>query len=47
MKVPTELARGAVRISFGASNTPAQVEDFLQTLTGTIAALRGLVAMAE
>ena len=47
MKVPAEFARGAVRISFGASNTPAQVDNFLQALTTTLAELRGLVAMAE
>ena len=47
MKVPAEFARGAVRISFGASNTLAQVDNFLQALTTTLAELRGLVAMAE
>ena len=47
MKVPAEFARGAVRISFGASNTLAQVDNFLQALTTTLAELRGLVAMAD
>ncbi len=47
MKVPAELARGAVRISFGADNTSTQANNFLQALTATLAELRGLVAMAE
>lgn len=47
MKVPSSLARGAVRVSFGATNTVAQVEKFLQALTSTLAELRGLVAVAH
>ena len=47
MKVPAEFARGAVRISFGASNTLAQVDNFLRAMMTTLAELRGLVAMAE
>lgn len=46
MGVAPELARGAVRISLGASNTAAQVDDFLQSLPTTLIALRQLTAIA-
>lgn len=44
MGVPPALARGAVRVSFGAGNTARQVADFLATLQDTLARLRGLLA---
>jgi len=46
MGVAPELARGAVRISFGVRNTALEVGDFLQALAATLAKLRGLTAMA-
>ena len=46
MDVAPELARGAVRISLGAANTAAQVEEFLLTLQGTVARLQRLSAIA-
>ena len=36
MGVPTDIARGAVRISLGASNSEQQVGDFLITLRATV-----------
>ena len=46
MGVKPELARGAVRVSFGAQNTPSEVEDFLQALGATVSRLRRLTAIA-
>jgi cysteine desulfurase len=46
MNVPSELARGAVRISLGAANTAEQVEDFLLTLQTTVLKLQRLTAIA-
>jgi cysteine desulfurase len=46
MGVAPELARGAVRISFGAQNTEQEVEGFLQALAATLAKLRRLAAIA-
>jgi cysteine desulfurase len=46
MGVAPELARGAVRISFGVRNTAAEVGDFLKVLATTLAKLRGLTAIA-
>ena len=46
MGVSPELARGAVRVSFGAQNTAAQVEEFLRALEATVARLRRLTAVA-
>ena len=46
MGVPAELARGAVRVSLGASNTAEQVEDFLLTLHDTVLKLQRLTAIA-
>ena len=45
MDVVPELARGALRVSFGAENTIAQVRDFLGILNTTILQLRGLTAL--
>ncbi len=47
MGVEPLLARCAVRISLGSTNTPVQVEDFLKTLSSTAAGLRNMnTAMA-
>jgi cysteine desulfurase len=46
MGVAPEQARGAVRISFGAQNTAAEVEDFLNALDTTVSRLRRLTAIA-
>jgi cysteine desulfurase len=46
MGVAPELARGAVRVSFGKDNKPGQVEEFLDVLSATVARLRRLTAIA-
>jgi cysteine desulfurase len=46
MGVAADLARCAVRISLGAANTLAQVDDFLQTLQATVLKLQRLSAIA-
>jgi cysteine desulfurase len=46
MGVRPELARCAVRVSFGAQNTANEVEDFLQALGATVSRLRRLTAIA-
>lgn len=46
MGIAPELARGAVRISFGVRNTAAEVGEFLQALAATLAKLRRLAAIA-
>ena len=46
MGVAQELARGAVRVSFGAGNTASQVDEFLTTLRNTASKLQRLTAMA-
>jgi cysteine desulfurase len=46
MGVPADLARGAVRVSFGASNTATQVASLLATLSNEILRLKQLTAMA-
>ena len=47
MGVEPMLARCAVRVSLGSTNTPVQVEDFLKTLGGTVEGLRSMdTAMA-
>jgi cysteine desulfurase len=46
MGVHKDVARGAVRVSFGANNTAAQVADFLVTLNNEILRLKQLTAMA-
>ena len=46
MGVPPTVARGAVRISLGASNTGQQVEEFLRALDGLASRLRNLPAVA-
>jgi len=46
MGVAPELARGAVRVSLGASSTLKQVDDFLLTLHDTVTKLQRLTALA-
>jgi len=46
MGIAPEIARGAVRVSFGAQNTPAEAEAFLQALGATVARLRRMTAIA-
>ena len=46
MGVAPERARGAVRLSLGMDNQPAQVEEFLNVLSATVARLRRLTAIA-
>ena len=46
MGVAPELARGAVRVSFGVHNTAGQVEDFLHALSAILNRLRRLMAIA-
>ena len=46
MSVDEDLAKGAVRVSFGMSNTLDQVQHFLKALEHEVARLRNLTAMA-
>ncbi len=46
MGVHADVARGAVRVSFGANNTAAQVADFLAILRNEILRLKQLTAIA-
>ena len=46
MGVAPEVARGAVRLSLGKDNTPAQVQDFVAALSATASRLRQLTALA-
>jgi cysteine desulfurase len=46
MGVPEDLARGAVRVSFGLSNTVQEVEHFLLALKQELTRLRNLTAVA-
>jgi cysteine desulfurase len=46
MRVAPDLARGAVRVSFGAHNTLQQVTDFLTTLNNEILRLKQLTSIA-
>ena len=46
MGVSADTARGAVRVSFGASNTAAQVAEFLVTLNNEVSRLKQLTAIA-
>lgn len=46
MGVHPDVARGAVRVSFGANNTPEQVSNFLVTLKNEISRLKQLTAVA-
>ena len=44
MGIPREEALASLRISFGMTNTLAEVESFLPVLAREVAALRGLAA---
>ncbi|MBI2278017.1 MAG: cysteine desulfurase [Dechloromonas sp.] len=46
MGVAPEIARGAVRVSLGASNTEVEIEQFISALQVTVGRLQGLTAMA-
>ena len=46
MAVVPELARGAVRVSLGASNTSQQIHDFLAALAATLGDLKALRAVS-
>jgi cysteine desulfurase len=46
MGVPEDLARGAVRVSFGMSNTLDQVQQFLKALEHEVARLKKLTTIA-
>jgi cysteine desulfurase len=46
MRVEPDLARGAIRVSFGADNTSAHVDGFLQVLEQEIKRLKELTAIA-
>lgn len=46
MGVDTDLARGAVRVSFGLSNSIEQVQQFLTVLENELTRLRNLTAMS-
>jgi cysteine desulfurase len=46
MNVPADLARGAVRVSFGLNNTTQQVDDLLSTLKQEILRLKQLTSIA-
>lgn len=46
MGVASEIARGAVRVSFGASNTEAEISQFINALQRTVGRLQGLTAIA-
>ena len=46
MGVAPEIARGAVRVSLGASNTEAEIEQFINALQVTVGRLQGLTAIA-
>ncbi|MCB1954363.1 MAG: cysteine desulfurase [Rhodocyclaceae bacterium] len=46
MGVSAELAKGAIRVSLGRSNSADQVDDFLAALRATLAGLRNLMAVS-
>jgi len=46
MGVDEDLARGGIRVSFGASNTIEQVQHFLTALEGELTRLKNLTAIA-
>lgn len=46
MAVAPEVARGAVRVSLGAGNSEAQIDEFIDALRATLQQLQGLTAMA-
>ncbi|NTV71912.1 MAG: cysteine desulfurase [Azonexaceae bacterium] len=46
MGIAPEIARGAVRISLGAGNTDAEIEQFINALRVTVGRLQGLTAVS-
>ena len=46
MGVPSEVARGAVRVSLGRGNDESQIDQFINALQATIRNLQGLTAIA-
>jgi cysteine desulfurase len=46
MGIDPERARGAVRFSLGAGNTPPQIDEFLKALKSVVTRLRNLTAVA-
>lgn len=46
MGVEPQVARGAVRVSFGAGNSAEEVDAFLVSITQTVSHLRAMTAMA-
>ena len=46
MGVVPEIARGAVRVSLGAGNEAADIEQFIKALQATVGRLQGLTAVA-
>jgi cysteine desulfurase len=46
MGVGPEIARGAVRVSFGVQNNEREVDEFLRTLRDTVSRLRQMTAIA-
>ena len=46
MGVAPEVARGAVRLSLGAANSPADIEGFARALDKVLAKLKSLTAVA-
>lgn len=46
MGVPSDVARGAVRVSLGTGNTEAEIEQLINALQVTVGRLQGLTAVA-
>ena len=46
MGVAPEVARGAVRVSLGAANSAAEIDEFINALRVTVGRLQGLTALA-
>jgi cysteine desulfurase len=46
MGVAPEIARGAVRVSLGADNSEADIDEFIKALQVTVGRLQGLTALA-
>ena len=46
MGVAPEIARGAVRVSFGAGNSESDIDEFINALRATVGRLQGLTALA-
>ena len=46
MGVAPEIARGAVRVSLGAGNSEADIDEFINALRLTVERLQGMTALA-